>query len=305
MSFFEDILLPIQQEVPRLDLFATQQVEGFITGMHKSPYHGFSVEFAQHRSYNPGDNLRDVDWKLYGKTDRLFVKEFEEETNLRAQIILDISSSMHYKGDAPVSKLQFSVLVAASLIELCSRQRDAVGLHFMANGIQESYPAKTSRRHRQELYAELEKAWKDDKTYETNISETIDELQELLPKRSLLILISDFMQEGASPAELANRLAELKQRKHEIIVFDISEAAKEMDFTFDNRPHKFIDMETGESLKLTPGQLQEAYTKAIQSWKQEIKESCFDHHIDYNLVSINDGIEPVLLEFLLKRQKLH
>lgn len=291
-----------------LELLAKQVVEGFITGLHKSPFHGFSVEFAEHRLYNKGESTRHIDWKLYGRTDKLFTKKYEEETNLRCQIVIDCSSSMLFPVDQAINKLSFSIYAAASLIELLRRQRDAVGLSMFNEDLLLHTECKTSVRHHRMLYAELEKQLKQ---YEqsskrtTSAIKAIHDIAELSHKRSLVVIFSDLLEDPDQKNDFLNAIQHLKHNKHEVVIFHVMDQSKEVDFDLENRPYKLVDMETGEELRLTPSQIRDEYTSSLQDYFKELKNSCLNYRVDFETVDIRKGFNDVLLTYLLKRQKLH
>ena len=291
-----------------LELLAKQVVEGFITGLHKSPFHGFSVEFAEHRLYNEGESTRHIDWKLYGRTERLFTKKYEEETNLRCQIVIDCSSSMLFPvSDSKPSKLAFSVYAAASLIELLKRQRDAVGLSLFADKVDIHTPAKSSVRHHRFLYSELEKhlaKYEKNTKRTTSTVDALHEIAELTHRRSLVVIFSDLLDDPEKKDELFQALQHLRHNKHEVILFHTMDADLELNFNFENRPYNLIDMETGEQLKLQPNEFREKYTEMINRYFQEIEQSCLDCRIDFEKADINKGYHDILLAYLIKRQKM-
>lgn len=296
-----------------LELLARQVVEGFITGLHKSPFHGFSVEFAEHRLYNTGESIRNIDWKLYGRTDRLYVKRFEEETNLRCQVFLDHSSSMYYPGEiqpgsGKMNKITFSVFVAAALINLFHRQRDAAGLSIFSEGIELHTPSKSSAVHHKYLYAELEKLLEPlpvDAKRKTAAAEALHELAERIHKRSLLIILSDMFDTMSEQDALFSALQHLKHNKHEVILFHVADGKRELDFDFDNRPYRFIDLESGEQVKVFPTAIREQYLRNMQTFMTELKLRCAQYHIDFVEADIGQGFEQVLLPYLVKRSKLY
>lgn len=290
-----------------LELLAKQAVEGFITGLHKSPFHGFSVEFAEHRLYNKGESTKHIDWKLYARSEKLFTKKYEEETNLRCQIVIDTSSSMFFPLDQEMNKLRFSTYAAASLIELLKRQRDAVGLSFFNDELELHTPVKTSQRHHIYLYSELEKLLNDfdkSKLTKTVTPEAIHTIAELTHQRSLIIIFSDFLDQNNNNEEFFHALQHLKHNKHEVIIFHTIDKQKELDLDLENRPHQLIDMETGEKMKLHPNQIKEKYTKAIDKHFRDIRNKCEDYKIDFFTADINSNYNEILLNYLLKRQKL-
>lgn len=306
----------IDPEVPgrfgNLEFLARQVVEGFITGMHKSPFHGFSVEFAEHRIYNPGESTRHIDWKLYARTERLYVKRYEEETNLRCQIVIDNSSSMHFKGKdksgGRASKLDFSVECAAALMYLLRRQRDAVGLSLVSDKMELHTSAKSSSVHHKMLYGHLDKQYKqgqDQLNVTTNTAELLHLLAEKIHKRSLVVIFSDMIDNEASPDSLFSALQHLKHNKHEVILFHVFEKEKELDFGYQSRPFRFIDMETGETLRLNPADLKEQYVQTMGDYFKRLRLKCMQYKIDFVPAEINEGYEKVLLNFLVKRAKLY
>lgn len=290
-----------------LELLAKQVVEGFITGLHKSPFHGFSVEFAEHRLYNKGESTRHIDWKLYGRSEKLFTKKYEEETNLRCQIVIDCSSSMFFPKDAEQTKFDFSVYAAASLIELLKRQRDAVGLSFFADKLELHTATKSSMSHHRYLYSELEKRmvnYTDTAKKDTNAIEALHDVAELCHQRSLIIIFSDLLDDPERIDELFRALQHMKHNKHEVILFHVVDQKLEVDFDLDNRPYNLVDMETGEQMKLQPAEIREFYVNSIQTYFNEMKLRCTNYRIDFMPADISKGFDQVLLKYMLKRQKL-
>lgn len=291
-----------------LEILAKQVVEGFITGLHKSPFHGFSVEFAEHRLYNKGESTRHIDWKLYGRTEKLFTKKYEEETNLRCQIVIDCSTSMLYPADKDENKLEFSVYAAAAMIELLRKQRDAVGISLFTNELNVHTQAKSSQLHHRYLYSELEKLLTQYEKGEQKVASTVDclhQIAEQCHKRSLIVIFSDLLDDPTKTDELFQALNHLKHNKHEVILFHTVAKSAEIDFAFENRPYQFVDMETGEKIKLQPSQFRENYTKAVSAYFKDIEMRCADYRIDFMAADIGEGFNEVLLRYLLKRQKLH
>ncbi len=295
-----------------LELLARQVVEGFITGMHKSPFHGFSVEFAEHRIYNPGESTRHIDWKLYARSEKLFVKRFEEETNLRCQIVIDTSSSMYFRGKDgegnPSSKLNFAIECASALIYFLRKQRDAVGLSLLSNQTDLHTAARSSSVHHKMLYSHLNKIYNTDKeqlNVTTNTADLLHLLAEKIHKRSLVIIFSDMMDNEARPDALFSALQHLKHNKHEVVLFHVYEKDKELEFSYQSRPFRFIDMETGESVRLNPGDLKEKYVQSMQDYYHRLRLKCMQYKIDFVPSDINEGYEKVLLNFLVKRSKLY
>ncbi len=307
MENLEYINLPIN-----LDLFAKQVVEGFITGLHKSPYHGFSVEFAEHRLYNSGESTRHIDWKLYGRTDKLFNKRYEEETNLRCQIVLDTSSSMYYPNyenpslESP-NKILFSVYATAVLMNLLKRQRDAIGLSAFTHKLDFHSPNRTTQRHYRLLYNELDKLLKVnaiDQKRETASSEALHQISEMLHRRSMVMVFTDMIADDKDLEQQFEAFKHLKYNKHEVVLFYLTEPKTEIDLEFENKPHKFIDVESGQDIKLNPNQLKELYREQAQNHIAELKLKCLQYKIDLVEVDINKGFEQILISYLLKRKKM-
>ncbi len=296
-------------EFDNLEFIAKQVVEGFITGLHKSPFHGFSVEFAEHRLYNKGESTKHIDWKLYARTEKLFVKRYEEETNLRGQLVIDVSSSMLFPQDNErYNKLFFSVYCASALAYLLRRQRDAVGLSCFDNNIKFHANAKLSAVHIQVIYNELRK-YLDVKNVglqkRTNTAETLHNLAEIIPKRSLVMIFSDmFTQEDEENESLFSALQHLKYNKHEVILFHVTDKKHELDFAFSNRPYKFIDLETNSQIKLNPNEIREVYVEKAKSFSKELNLKCGQYGIDIIEADINNRFYDVLYSYLIKRAKL-
>lgn len=292
-----------------IELLAKQVVEGFITGLHKSPFHGFSVEFAEHRLYNKGESTKHIDWKLYARTDKLFIKRYEEETNLRCQLLIDTSSSMNFPIDSKeLNKLEFSVYAAASLIEMLKKQRDAVGLSLFTNELKLETPAKTSMSHHRYIYSELEKLLdrtNQEKGQTTNVVEAIHHFAEKIHKRSLVIIFSDMFDGDLINDEAAfSALQHLRHKKHDVVLFHVVDKKKELELDFENRPYVFVDMETGEEMKLNPSQVKDKYKEMAQKHENNLKLKCGQYNIDYVLTDINEGVHQVLLQYLVKRSKM-
>jgi uncharacterized protein (DUF58 family) len=297
------------QQFDNLEILARQVVEGFITGLHKSPFHGFSVEFAEHRLYNKGESTRHIDWKLYARSDKLFVKRYEEETNLRSQILIDTSSSMLFPYDKKdtINKLMFSVYISAALIYLLNKQRDAVGLTFFSDKIDLQTEARLSSVHSKRLYGELERLLhKEDHQLrkETSIAPVLHSISEQIHKRSLVIIFSDMIS-NADEEEIFSALQHLKHNKHEVILFHVSDKLHELDLEFHNRPYKFIDLESGKSIKLNPNEVRELYSQKAREEFDNIKLKCAQYHIDFVETDIRGDFRDVLISYLIKRSKLH
>ncbi|MFK7948679.1 MAG: DUF58 domain-containing protein [Saprospiraceae bacterium] len=294
-----------------LELFARQVVEGFIIGLHKSPFHGFSVEFAEHRLYNQGESTKNIDWKVYARSDKMFVKRFEEETNLRCQIVIDASSSMYFplaKKHSPdvMNKLNFSALSAAALMNLLMRQRDAYGLTIFDDNVIEHTRAKASTKHYRFLLSHLDKLLakpREDK--KTNAAKALHEIAESIHRRSLVVIFSDMIEQADNLDDIFAALQHLKYNKHEVILFHTVDTAKEIDFNFENRPYLFIDMETGEKVRLQSNQVKDYYVEKMSAFKNDLKMRCLQHKIDFVEADINKGFKQILMPYLVKRGKLY
>ena len=294
-----------------LELIAKQVVEGFITGMHKSPMHGFSVEFAEHRPYNTGEPTKHIDWKLYAKTDKLFVKRYEEETNLRCHIILDNSSSMyfpvneHYSLETP-NKIFFSVYAAAVLMQIFKGQRDAVGLSLFSDKLELHTHARGGESHFKMLYREMEKVLQPIGTEVKKRSMVVDTLHliaEQIHRRSLVVIFSDMFESTENAEELMLALQHLKHNKHEVMLFHTYHKKLEFDFAFENRLYKFVDMESGEEVKLHSNQIRDYYKVAIGDFFRQLSLKCGQYEIDLIPADITKGFDQILLPYILKRQK--
>ena len=303
--------MPINRQIiepfKNLELLAKKVVEGFITGLHKSPFHGFSVEFAEHRLYNTGESTRHIDWKLFARSDKLFIKRYEEETNLRCQIVIDTSSSMLFPVDTPNNKLSFSVYAAAALNELLKQQRDAVGLTLFSNEVELHLPAKGSPAQQKQIFANLEELLekKNDETKKSTAAiKALHQVAEIIHKRSLVVVFSDMFETEGNNEDLFSALQHLKYKKHEVVLFHVSDKQKELDFDFENRPYKFIDLESGEEIKLNPNQIKDNYLSAINNFTNALKLKCGQYHIDFVEADINQGFDAILYTYLVKRQSM-
>lgn len=305
MSYFDQIDV---RQVENIELLAKQVVEGFIIGLHKSPFHGFSVEFAEHRLYNPGESTRDIDWKVYARSDKMFSKKFEEETNLRCQIIIDASSSMYFpadKGHKGLNKLQFSALAAASLMNLFKKQRDAFGLSIFDSEVRLHTKCRSATSHYRLLLTHLDKILKEDQQQKaTATASALHQLAESIHRRSLVIIFSDMFDNAESSDDLFAALQHLKYAKHEVVLFHVTDKKHELDFEYENRPYLFVDMESGEEIKLQHQQVKELYVSKVQEYKSTLKMKCLQYRIDFVEADINEGFVPVLQSYLVKRNKM-
>lgn len=296
-----------------LDFLARQVVEGFITGLHKSPFHGFSVEFSEHRQYNTGESIKDIDWKLFGRTDKLFVKRYEEETNLRCQVVIDRSSSMYYpvKDNISISnpnKIVFAVYAAASLIYLLKKQRDAFGLSVFSDKIDTGIQPRSSMTHYKHLIVQLEGLLKEHSPEDKNTTSAVDALHTIadsIHKRSLVIIFSDMFDSRSGHEDIFNALQHLRHNKHEVILFNVMDMKKEYDFDFRSRPYKFIDMETGKEIRVNPNEVKKSYVEMLHAFEKELKVKCGQYGIDYVEADINQGFDQILLPYMIKRSRLY
>jgi uncharacterized protein (DUF58 family) len=300
-----DLLSPEQLAIPgKLEFLAKQVVEGFITGLHKSPYHGFSVEFSEHRLYNTGESTKNIDWKLYARSEKVFVKRYEEETNLRCQLVIDASASMYFPLDG-ASKLQFSILASAAIMNLLYRQRDAVGLAVFDDQLETLIKPRGSGAHQKLLMHELEQLLqRERKQNRTRAVEALHTIAEAVHRRSLVVIFSDMFDADTNNETLFEALQHLRYNKHEVILFHVTEENHELDFDYENRPHVFIDMETGEQLKLNPVEIQAAYRTSSAAFRKELQLKCGQYGIDLVEADTRQGFKQVLLPYLLKRSKL-
>ncbi|MFT5984395.1 MAG: hypothetical protein ACJAUQ_000257 [Maribacter sp.] len=292
-----------------LELLANQVVEGFISGIHKSPFHGFSAEFAEHKIYNNGESTKHIDWKLFAKTDKLYTKRYEEETNLRCHMILDNSASMYYPqvkelGIDNLNKIGFGVLAIAALMNVLKKQRDAVGLSIYSNTYNYYAPEKGSERHFQMLLAKLNEISCDtEPTKETETYTYLHQIAEKIKRRSLIFLFTDMFQTQKSDEELFDALRHLKYNKHEVVLFHLLDKEHELHFNFDNTPKRYIDVETGEHLDLYADNIKEAYNEGITGYLNEIKLKCAQYRINYIDIDIKGDFSTTLNTFLTERDK--
>ncbi|GAA4464454.1 DUF58 domain-containing protein [Nibrella saemangeumensis] len=297
------------REFGNVEFLARQLVEGFITGLHKSPFHGFSVEFAEHRLYNTGESTRHIDWKVYGKTEKLFVKRYEEETNLRCVILIDTSSSMYYP-EQNYGKITFSVMAAASLAYMLQRQKDAVGLFTFSDAVDVQTQVRSTPSHVHKLFSTLDNLLQQPKPLrKTSAADVIHEIAEKINKRSLVIIFSDMFENAGAPDSsrfdaLFSSLQHLRHNLHEVLLFHVTDKQTEEDFAFEERPYEFIDLETGERVKLQPGQIRTSYQEAVRQYFHELKMRCGQYKIDFIEADIARGFDQILTSYLVKRTKM-
>ena len=292
-----------------LELLANQVVEGFISGIHRSPFHGFSAEFAEHKIYNSGESTKHIDWKLFAKTDKLYTKRYEEETNLRCHMILDNSASMYYPQVEnltidSLNKIGFSVLAIAALMNVLKRQRDAVGLSIYSDGYKYYAPEKGSERHFQMLLAQLSDiGMEKNPPKETKTYTYLHQIAEKIKRRSLIFLFTDMFQADKNEEELFAALRHLKYNKHEVILFHTFDGKLELDFDFDDLPRKYVDVETGEQINLFAGNIKYAYHSKVSEYFKSLKYRCMQYNIDYVPVDIHDGFNQILSTYMVRRSK--
>ncbi|MGI9531351.1 DUF58 domain-containing protein [Lutimonas sp.] len=304
----KDVDLSQLNAVPNIELLAKQVVEGFITGMHKSPFHGFSVEFAEHRLYNKGESTRHIDWKLFAKSEKLFVKRYEEETNLRSHIIIDNSASMHFPevNDLRVdsfNKIGFSVLATAALMEILKRQRDAFGLSIYAQESEYFAPAKGNEKHRRMLLNQLERVVLTGSESNTDTYKVLHQIAEKIHRRSLIFLFTDMFQSDKNEDELFAALRHLKYNKHEVVLFHTYDGKLELNFDFDDLPRKYVDVETGEQINLFAGNMKQAYRLKVEEYFKRLKYKCMQYKIEYVPVDIHEGFDQILTTYMVRRSK--
>lgn len=327
--------MPIQQDqiqaLSALEFKARQVVEGFLAGLHKSPFHGFSVEFAEHRAYNPGESTRHLDWKLYARTDKMYVKRYEEETNLRCQLVVDASSSMYYPekrpstpqslrdlrsiaspllraGEGEFNKVEFAVHAAAAFVQLLRKQRDAVGLSVFSDRVRVKEEARSNAMHLRHIMGHLETLLASEapqRGQASNVVEALHDIARRAQRRSLVVVLSDMLDSADREAEVFDALQHLRFNKHDIILFHVVDRRHELELDLPDRPYTFVDVESGEQLKAHPAEVREAYRSAMSDRWHRLKLKCGQYRIDLVEADINAGFEPVLLEFLTKRARLY
>ena len=292
-----------------LELLAGQVVEGFISGMHKSPFHGFSAEFAEHKVYNTGESTKHIDWKLFARTDKLYTKRYEEETNLRCHLIIDNSSSMHYPvlqaNDLnKVNKISFSVLASAAIMQLMKKQRDAVGLSIYSETYDFYAPEKGSERHHHMLLDQLNQIIvRKRQQVKTDTYANLHLIAEKLKRRSLVFLFSDMFQNEKDQETMFAALQHLKYNKHEVVLFHTYDGDKELNFDFDNAPKRFIDVETGDSIDVFADNIKQEYASDVKAYFDALKLRCARYNIKYVDANIQKGFAAILSNFLIERQK--
>jgi len=290
--------------LPNIDLLAKKLVEGFITGLHKSPFHGFSVEFAEHRLYNTGESTKHIDWKVFARTDKLFTKQYDEETNLRAYIMVDNSSSMYYPSENK-GKIKYAVLAAACLSYLLQKQRDAVGLISFSDKIDLFTEVKSTQSHLRNLFTHFQHLLEQESSQKTTaLADTIHTVAEKIHKRSLVIIFSDLLTANNELDEFFQAIQHLKHKKHEVLFFQINDQQTELDLSLDDRPYLIEDLESGNQMKLNPSDVRDWYKEKSKAYFKEIELRCQQYKVDLTKIDINQDIEKALASFLIKRSKL-
>ncbi|WP_350290202.1 DUF58 domain-containing protein [uncultured Croceitalea sp.] len=294
-----------------LELMAKQVVEGFISGIHKSPFHGFSAEFAEHKIYNTGESTKHIDWKLFARTDKLYTKRYEEETNLRCHMILDNSASMYYPEIKNLSldnlnKIGFGVMAIAALMNILKKQRDAVGLSSYSDNYNFYVNEKSSERHFQMLLDKLNSiALDSNPAKETKTFHYLNQIAEKLHRRSLIFLFSDMFQNEVEEEQLFEALRHLKYNKHEVVLFHLLDSEHELDFEFDNSPKRFVDVETGKHIDVYAENIKHAYSNKVKSYLNNLKLKCSQYKIKYVEVDVRSGFSKIMNTFMTERQKFN
>ena len=300
---------PQINQFQHLELRAQQIVEGFMSGLHKSPFHGYSAEFAEHKMYHPGTATRFIDWKLYARTEKLYTKRFEEETNMRCYLVLDQSSSMYYPQDrdlkgSELNKMGFSVLASAAIMHLLKRQRDAVGLSVYDQTQKLQTQAKSSERHHQFILGKLQEvAQANSMSLKTDTAAQLSNLAQQLPRRSMVIVFSDLLMNTEQREEIFEAMRHLKYRNHAVVLMHTFDGETEREFSFGSAPRRFRDLETGLDLPVFPRQVRAAYTAKMDEYFQGIKLTCAQHKIQYVSADIQKGFNAIFTAFLVARQK--
>ena len=297
-------------KITNLELLAKQLMEGFISGMHKSPFHGFSSEFTEHKIYNKGESTKHIDWKLFARTDKYYTKRYEEDTNLRCHIIIDNSASMHFPEMkkfelGSLNKIGFSVLASACLMNILKKQRDAVGLSVYSDTYEYYAPEKGNERHHQILLNELSSLIDSKKSRRTDTYANLHLIAEKLKRRSLVFLFTDMFQVDADEDKLFEALRHLKYNKHDVVLFHVHDRKKEFDFDYDNTPKRFFDVETGEHVDLYSDNVKENYAAAMHKYFRTLEMKCIQYKIKYVPADINANFDKILNTYIIERQKFN
>lgn len=286
----------VVSKLANMELRARLVVEGFITGLHKSPYHGFSVEFAEHRQYLPGDEIRHIDWKVYGRTDRYYIKQYEEETNLKSYLILDASRSMEYSSPGNITKLQYASYLIAALSYMMLKQQDAVGLTVFDEQIRAYLPPHATRAYLRQILLTLEKLRAGEKT---RAGTSLHQVADRIRRRGLVVVVSDLLDQ---PDEVLAALKHFRHKKNEVIVMHVLDP-RERSFAFESDAI-FKDMETSERLMTQPWQIRKTYQREMASFLERYKRECRENYIDYVLLDTATPFDVALVEYLSRRARM-
>jgi uncharacterized protein (DUF58 family) len=294
---YHEFLQPqVVSKLANMELRARLVVEGFITGLHRSPYHGFSVEFAEHRQYMPGDEIRRIDWKIYGRTDRFYVKRYEEETNLKSYILLDTSRSMGYASPGSITKLTYASSLAASLAYLMIKQSDAAGLALFSDTITTYLPPHATRAYLRQILVALQHAQPGGLTA---TARSLHQVADRIKRRGLVVIISDLLD---APSEVMTAVRHFRHKKNEVIVMHVLDPL-ERSFGF-GEDAQFRDLETDERMVTLPRQIGRAYREAVADFIERYKLQCREHRADYVLMDTSTPFDVALLQYLAKRERL-
>jgi uncharacterized protein (DUF58 family) len=292
----------------KLNFLANQIVEGYITGLHKSPFHGYSSEFAEHRLYNTGESTKHIDWKVFARTNRLYTKKFEEETNLRCQFILDNSSSMFFPESGNLSfnnlnKIFFSCLAISSLSKLLEKQREAIGLSVFNSSLELNTIQRSTQYQYSYIYNYLNYIVENDtkNVKKTNIN-NLNKIAAKLKRRSVIVLFSDFFENSNESSDLFKTLRHLKFNKHQVIIFHVFDGNKEFYLDYTDKPKKFIDLETNETINLFGSNYQKDYQDKISNYFKDLKKTCAKYKINYYPADINKGFNSIINNFMIQKQ---
>jgi len=302
---------PQQLDVPSLDLLAKGIVEGYLTGLHRSPFHGYSSEFREHKMYTPGESIRFIDWKVYARTGKLYIKKFDEETNMQVQLVLDVSSSMYYppvdRFDLEnLNKIGFAVVASAVLSEILRRQRDAVGLSVYDESLLWHAEPRVNALHRQRILGYMEQLiGQPRKLRTTQSARSLHLVAERLRRRSLVVLFTDFWDFASRPDEVLEALKYLRFKSAELIVFHVRDRQTEDFFDFPDRPTRFTDLETGRQISLYPGEIRKAFRRKKEAVNARMREEAFRYGFDYVPVDVRTPYAEVISAYLQKRLRLH
>jgi len=288
----------VVSRIKNLEFIARMIVEGFMVGLHKSPFHGFSVEFSEHRQYMPGDNIRDIDWKVYGRTDRFYIKQYEEETNLKAYLLLDVSGSMQYSSHG-VSKLDYARYLAAALGYLFIKQRDAVGLGLFSDRLEKFLPPRSTSGYLKFLLQTLQNVESGEKR--TRVSEVLHTVAERIKRRGLIIILSEFLYE--EPEAILEGIRHFRHYQHEVLVFNILDP-QEIAFRFKDEV-RFVDLESGEEVKTQPYFIRDAYRQLIQEFYATLQKGCREMLVDFQTLFTDEPFDVALMRYLVKRKRLY